>query len=113
MRGDSLQIRLCGLVNGICIAAATALLVTLPAQTLSPFSRCGSSFSARRTPLSASAREYGNVAVLTALATYKQSGPRRDGVTSRAVITEIWVNDKGQWRLAHFQPTDVPAKPHE
>ena len=58
-------------------------------------------------------REYGNVAVLTALATYKQSGPRRDGAMSRAVISEVWVNEKGRWRLAHFQPTDVPAKPRE
>lgn len=64
-----------------------------------------------RTLSAVKVREYGNVAVLTALSTYRQPGPRRDAVLSRAVVTEIWVNEQGRWRLCHFQPTDVPANP--
>lgn len=53
-------------------------------------------------------REYGNVAVPTAVATFRQMGNGTDESVNQAVITEIWVSEGGRWRLAHFQPTAVP-----
>lgn len=49
-------------------------------------------------------RTYGNVAILTAVATYVAELP--SGVTrTQGLVAEVWVNAGGQWRLAHFQPT--------
>lgn len=56
-------------------------------------------------------RERGSIAILTALATYHQPGPRRNTAISRAVVSEVWVHEQGRWRLWHFQPTDVPPSP--
>ncbi|MBA3885807.1 MAG: nuclear transport factor 2 family protein [Acidobacteria bacterium] len=49
-------------------------------------------------------RAYGNVAIMTAVATFHRPDDGAGNV-SYAVTTEIWVNDGGRWRLAHFQPT--------
>lgn len=55
-------------------------------------------------------RPFGSVAVLTGVAIFRG---QRDGksILSQAVIAEVWVNEDGRWRLAHFQPTDVPVTP--
>jgi uncharacterized protein (TIGR02246 family) len=55
-------------------------------------------------------RQYGDVAIVTALAAFN-SGAGEKQVRSRAVTTEVWVKIGGQWRLAHFQPTDIVSQP--
>jgi ketosteroid isomerase-like protein len=45
-------------------------------------------------------RVYGNEAILTAAAAYKAAG----GESTQAIISEVWVNAAGRWRLSHFQP---------
>lgn len=55
----------------------------------------------------AKVRNYGNVAVLTAVATFEGTRASGDAVASQAVISEVWVNERGRWRLAHFQPTTI------
>jgi ketosteroid isomerase-like protein len=47
-------------------------------------------------------RTYGQVAILTALASYKAG--EGVGQSTQAVISEVWVNTGGRWRLTHFQP---------
>lgn len=86
--------------------------VVSKAQQLETLKKAGSDRPRFERTLSAiKVRDYGSVAVLTALSTYREAGPRKDGLVSRAVTTEVWVNERGRWRLAHFQPTDVPAAP--
>jgi ketosteroid isomerase-like protein len=53
-------------------------------------------------------RRYGNVAVLTARAVLQRIP---DGARTEAVVSEVWVNQNGQWRVAHFVPVDVPTLP--
>jgi ketosteroid isomerase-like protein len=49
-------------------------------------------------------KSYGNVAILTALASYE--APRAGGVQrTQGLICEVWVNANGRWQLTHFQPT--------
>ena len=55
-------------------------------------------------------RTYGQTAVLTALATYRQPGDKGQAV-AQAVVTEVWVNESGRWRIAHLQSADLPARP--
>lgn len=89
-----------------------AVAVVTKAQQMENLRKAGADRPTFERSLSAvKVRQYGEVAVLTALATYRQGGPRRDAATSRAVITEVWVSENGRWRLAHFQPTDVPGTP--
>jgi ketosteroid isomerase-like protein len=54
-------------------------------------------------------REYGNVAILTAVASIRQTESRQNATLSKAMIVEVWVTHSGQWRLAHVQATGVPA----
>ena len=56
-------------------ALATAAWVTWPAWILSPARRCGSSLSARRQPLSASASTKGKVALLRAKVEVRATPP--------------------------------------
>lgn len=52
-------------------------------------------------------RLFGNVAILTAVATFVEVGENTARKPSQGVTTEVWVNEGGRWRLAHFQPTAV------
>lgn len=56
-------------------------------------------------------RAYGDVAILTAFATFRGRDPAGKEVVSLAVISEVWLQQSGHWRLTHFQITDVPGKP--
>jgi ketosteroid isomerase-like protein len=50
-------------------------------------------------------KNYGNVAILTALASYEAQLPNGGQQRSQGLICEVWVNVGGGWRLTHFQPT--------
>lgn len=64
-----------------------------------------------RTLAAVKVRQYGNVAILTGLATFRRPGPRQRAIVNQSVVTEVWVTDSGRWRLAHFQTARLPAKP--
>jgi ketosteroid isomerase-like protein len=53
-------------------------------------------------------RQYGDVVVLTAVATYRSRSGSGRVESNQAVISEIWVKQDGAWRLSHFQPTKIP-----
>ncbi len=64
---------------------------------------------AQRTLENASVRIHGTVGILTAIATYTgktAQGPLR----TQALITEIWVNEGGTWRMTHFQAATAPRR---
>ena len=56
-------------------------------------------------------RKYGNVAILTGVATYRGTTSAGRSLNSQAFTSEVWVNEGGKWRLAHFQPMAVPPRP--
>jgi ketosteroid isomerase-like protein len=49
----------------------------------------------------------GEVAILTAAATYKGTDPNGSPLSTQGVITEVWVRQNGAWRMTYFQPTSV------
>ncbi len=53
-------------------------------------------------------RRYGSVAVLTAVGTFRTLSDKPE--MSQAVVTEVWVEEGGSWRVAHFQTTELPSK---
>lgn len=55
-------------------------------------------------------RTYGNVAVLTAVATFRGADATGKTIGGQAMTSEIWVNAAGQWRIAHFQPMNIPPR---
>jgi uncharacterized protein (TIGR02246 family) len=55
-------------------------------------------------------KNYGNIAILTAVATYRGSNDTGAKLAMQAVISEVWVRDGGPWRLSHFQTTTVPPR---
>jgi ketosteroid isomerase-like protein len=50
-------------------------------------------------------KSFGNVAILTALASYEIESATAPPQKAQALISEVWVNSGGMWRLTHFQPT--------
>jgi ketosteroid isomerase-like protein len=48
---------------------------------------------------------YGNVAILTALASYETQVAAGGVQRTQGFVSEVWVNIGGRWRLTHFQPT--------
>jgi ketosteroid isomerase-like protein len=58
----------------------------------------------------------GEVAILTAGATFKGTDASGAPLSTQGVIMEVWVRQNGTWRLTHFQPVNVlrrvnPAPP--
>ena len=49
----------------------------------------------------------GNVAILTAVASYKGTDPNGAPLATQGVITEVWVRQGGTWRMTYFQPTNI------
>jgi hypothetical protein len=85
--------------KGIMLLEKTAQLKSLrPVATRPPLRRELSRVKIRR---------YENVAILTATATLRNETSTTP--PNQAVVTEIWVNEKGRWRIVHFEPLDVPA----
>lgn len=64
--------------------------------------------STRRTLSRVQVRTYGTTAMLTAVAAFEADGPAGAKLRNNAMISELWVNQGGQWRLAHYQPTNAP-----
>ena len=56
-------------------------------------------------------RTYGNVAIMTAVATYRGQDASGKSIVTQALVTEIWVNEAGKWRISHFQPFTIPPRP--
>jgi ketosteroid isomerase-like protein len=56
-------------------------------------------------------RRYEGTAILTALATLRNTSSSTPAAAPQGVITEVWTNRDGKWRIAHFQPMDVPSAP--
>jgi hypothetical protein len=50
-------------------------------------------------------KSYGNVAILTAVATFAAETPAGGVQRTQGLISEVWVNMGGRWRLTHFQGT--------
>jgi ketosteroid isomerase-like protein len=64
---------------------------------------------AQRTLDNATVRIHGTVGILTAIATYSAQtaqGPLK----TQALITEVWVNEGGAWRMSHFQAATAPRR---
>jgi ketosteroid isomerase-like protein len=56
-------------------------------------------------------RNYGSVAILTAVATFRGQNSAGRQIASQSLVTEVWVNAAGKWRISHFQPLVIPPKP--
>ena len=56
-------------------------------------------------------RVYGDAAVLTAVATFRGTDAKGTPVAAQNLITEVWSNEDGKWKLGHFQSMAVPQKP--
>ncbi len=59
----------------------------------------------------------GDMAILTAVATYSAEGTTGEPLTTQAVITEVWTDDGAGWKISHFQlltgPLPGPTEPTE
>jgi ketosteroid isomerase-like protein len=55
-------------------------------------------------------RCYGSVCFLTALATFQVDGAPGTPVANEALISELWRNEGGRWRLSHYQTTVTPSR---
>lgn len=54
----------------------------------------------------------GDMAILTAVATYSAEGTNGEPLTTQAVITEVWTDDGAGWKISHFQPLTGPSGPN-
>jgi ketosteroid isomerase-like protein len=64
----------------------------------------------RRSLTRTQVRRYGNICFLTALATFQVDGPSGAPTTNEALISELWRNERGGWRLSHYQTTIAPSR---
>jgi ketosteroid isomerase-like protein len=55
-------------------------------------------------------RSYGNVSILTAVATFRGQDRSGKPVVTQSLLTEVWVNMNGKWRISHFQPFTLPPR---
>jgi ketosteroid isomerase-like protein len=65
----------------------------------------------RRSLTRTQVRRYGNIFFLTALARFQADGPSGTPTSNEALISELWRNEGGRWRLSHYQTTIAPSRP--
>lgn len=88
--------------QGIVMTAKTAQLETLKKGT--------NRVKLQRQLGGVRVRSYGNVAVLTAIATFRGEDTSGTPINSQAFTSEVWVSEGGRWRVAHFQPINTPPR---